>query len=1107
MEVERALCRIDRGVAYVTANKPVEALEQEKQAFLLLVDLPDVRAEAFRLQAAANMTGALRSMIQLNLPQQVLDDACRSLMVLPGDEGAVVRSSVPISLALEHNFGRTPKETEAVYAKYAEASVSTASADRVALWSQAVETLSGCPSNSVLMGVVLLRKGRALFDANREVESVQSYKEALKVLSTVKGAEAMQGMLLLLIAQSVNDFVGPEQAITQLESGITLLRSSGGTELEAQCRTELACWRLALGQLKDGVAEIERALSLIRGEDTRTWQAQCHSRFSDACNLHGYTEDAVRHARAALTCYGTEPGLGDKRAHCHAVLAAALRSLGNAEEASEHGRKAIALRRLSIDLGTQGHAALDFAELLWTEGDIAGSSAEAGKALVSFRCAHDPAFEASALRSLAFYSKLSGDYQDSVVKCLSALRLLQQPEASNERDLRSCWVGLGDAKLNLNRFAEAAAAYRRAGNDMLALRGLAVACERLGGVSNSVEATRSLLSAARMGETNRGKVFATQSRRSVFEVAAVIHDDLAALLAARGLRGETCDDSDVLRWCLDPLAPSALVEAAFHYADCGKARVLNDLLCDIRMPQATEPTLRLLAARADTLREMNRLAARRQRASGLGQQQVQQLDRMIAECQSRHQEIESTLKRSALGAYVQPEYRRPLDVAKDLEPTTAVLQYVVSGDSAWLLLLTSRGVNALPLGVGTRTLGGASEDAECSLEDVYNAWQTGRTNVGLSGLVALARARSVDLARPELSRSNLINEAEEQKILLHLGNLLLPNAAWGELRRCGINSLIVIPGGALHQLPFAMLRLSEAAQTQYLIERFGISTLPSLSTLDAIRKQSAVRRAGSDRFVGEYLAIANPSFTWQAERTRKKVAGSAGPGRIIPDDALRPLPKTEVLASNIAHLFGPPAVFTEPGAAMTEVLDAYRSVVLVQGAAGERQVRRWLSSYDGTSWRNVLFATHGFANQENGMLSGLCLAAPEPGSEGNDFLFAHDFLDIRLNAQVVVLAACESGLGRRHAGEGLVGMCGALLAGGAETVCASVWPVNEESTLLLTREFLTNLELKRMSRVEALRQAQLRVLRQGKTSYGQRLSDPYYWAGLVLSGEYGPPIR
>jgi CHAT domain-containing protein len=145
----------------------------------------------------------------------------------------------------------------------------------------------------------------------------------------------------------------------------------------------------------------------------------------------------------------------------------------------------------------------------------------------------------------------------------------------------------------------------------------------------------------------------------------------------------------------------------------------------------------------------------------------------------------------------------------------------------------------------------------------------------------------------------------------------------------------------------------------------------------------------------------------------------------------------------------------------------------------------------------VHFATHGLLNEETPELSGVVLSlVDEQGKEQNGFLRLHEIFNLNLPVEMVVLSACQTGLGKKIKGEGLVGLTRGFMYAGAPRVVASLWLVDDEATALLMSSFYRNMLRGKLSPAAALRAAQ-NELRQQKD-----WQSPKYWAGFVLQGEW-----
>jgi hypothetical protein len=192
---------------------------------------------------------------------------------------------------------------------------------------------------------------------------------------------------------------------------------------------------------------------------------------------------------------------------------------------------------------------------------------------------------------------------------------------------------------------------------------------------------------------------------------------------------------------------------------------------------------------------------------------------------------------------------------------------------------------------------------------------------------------------------------------------------------------------------------------------------------------------------------------------------------------LTSLPDTEQEAMRVASLFAPPERHAEP----TKAFPDGTAVVCTNRGACEDQVKRWLGGSAGQpQFRYLLFSMHGLADPQNGMLSCVALSAPGAQSVEDGFLQAQEVLGLKLDVDLVMLSACQTGLGRLRGGEGLVGLSTAFFVAGAESVCASMWQVPGGPTGQLVTEFFKHLREDKVDKAEALRQAQLAVMRQGR---------------------------
>src|SRR6185503_1848503 len=150
-----------------------------------------------------------------------------------------------------------------------------------------------------------------------------------------------------------------------------------------------------------------------------------------------------------------------------------------------------------------------------------------------------------------------------------------------------------------------------------------------------------------------------------------------------------------------------------------------------------------------------------------------------------------------------------------------------------------------------------------------------------------------------------------------------------------------------------------------------------------------------------------------------------------------------------------------------------------------------------SQYRIIHFATHGLLNSEHPELSGLVFSLVDrQGKPQNGFLRLHEVYNLNLPAELVVLSACQTGLGKDVKGEGLVGLTRGFMYAGAARVMASLWQVDDLATAELMKLFYANMLGDGMRPAAALRDAQVEMWKQ------KQWRAPYYWAGFTLQGEW-----
>jgi CHAT domain-containing protein/Tfp pilus assembly protein PilF len=284
----------------------------------------------------------------------------------------------------------------------------------------------------------------------------------------------------------------------------------------------------------------------------------------------------------------------------------------------------------------------------------------------------------------------------------------------------------------------------------------------------------------------------------------------------------------------------------------------------------------------------------------------------------------------------------------------------------------------------------------------------------------------------------------------------------------GKTALVISPDGVLWELPFQSL---VATDHRYLLEDYAISYAPSATALREMLKLSKGREDITKRSRG-LLAFAN------ATPERRIIERITAVNR---DERLEPLPEAEREVKTIAQLYG-----------------GVQSKTYIRTEAREDRLKE-----EAGGFKVLHLATHGILNDASPMYSHIVLAQGPPSSNEDGLLEAWEIMKLDLNADLVVLSACETGRGRVGAGEGMIGLAWALFVAGTPTSVVSQWKVASKSTTELMINFhqalktgLQNPALK-MRKAKALREAALKLLRTNEYRH------PFYWAGFVVVGDPG----
>jgi len=294
--------------------------------------------------------------------------------------------------------------------------------------------------------------------------------------------------------------------------------------------------------------------------------------------------------------------------------------------------------------------------------------------------------------------------------------------------------------------------------------------------------------------------------------------------------------------------------------------------------------------------------------------------------------------------------------------------------------------------------------------------------------------------------------------------------------------LLIVPDGPLQYLPFAALSVAQNGRDAVpLVRLYELAMLPSASALVSLRKTAARRPQPAD----EVTVFADPVFEPPGKPIPASFSSSEGSLRSRElTRALRDLQDSQWIPNLPGSRNEALAIQLITGPARTRLVMGYeanREAIMASSVARQRIIH---------------FATHGMMDTRHPEMSGLVLSMFNKRGEAQDgYLRLSDIYNLKLSADLVVLSSCESALGKDLGSEGINGLPRAFLYAGARRVIASLWKVDDEATVTLMSAFYSRLQ-RGEDPAQALQGAQLALLK------NTRLSEPYYWAGFILEGDY-----
>lgn len=898
-------------------------------------------------------------------------------------------------------------------------------------------------------------------DAAAFAASQAKMQEALHYFESAEDRYRL-GIVLLSLGLShahANDF---RAAIEYYTLSLSEFEALADTHMQAVALNNIATGFDIQGDYPKALEIYARALSISQASGERYNQAlilsnvgKIHTDVGDWQQAMDYYAQALPLARA----------IGDLP-----LLASILHNTG--DNHLELGQPDLALpyfqeeRSVAKSLGDQLIQARALDSIGWSymaQGDTAQALESYQQALNLQKQKGDKRWQALTLKYMALVYLSQGKSRDALDALQNALLLLKDTDdRRNEALTREV---LGEAYGQSSQPDQALESYQQARTTFTAIGDRSQEAKTLAGIARVQrdqgkmgEALRNSAAALALVEGLRTNAGSQQDRTSYFATQQDLysfHIDLLMQIHQRN--------------------PSAGYAAqALQVSEKARARSLLELLTDahVDVRQGVDPAL--LEREHNLSQTIDAKAQRLMQLFGRPDAQGQQatLKKEIAGLQAELQQVQAEMrsKSPAYAALTQPQPLSLQEIQQNLlDSDTVLLEYALGADRSYLWAVSRGAMNSYELPGREQIQGQVRQVYE--LLTARTAYRQNETSSQRTARIAHAD-QQLPAASAKLSQMVLGPAGEDIK-----GKRLL-----------------IVADGALQQLPFAVL--PEPGKTEPLALGHELVSLPSASTLAVLRAQDAQRPPAS----AELAVFADPVFDRNDPRVHGKTAATAAGSSTLQARGEENRILVHLAESGTAPT-GSGTSLVVPRLPFTR---AEAQSIILQAKGGQNLLATDFEANKKTAlgvvlseYRYVHFATHGYLDSDNPALSALVLSlVDQKGKPQDGFLRAQDIYNMKLGADLVVLSACQTGLGKEIRGEGIIGLTRGFMYAGAPRVIVSMWSVNDRATEELMAAFYQKLLKDHMRPSAALRQVQIEMYR------SKKWSAPFYWGAFIQQGEW-----
>lgn len=864
----------------------------------------------------------------------------------------------------------------------------------------------------------------------------------------------------------------------------------------------------SLGELKKAVEHFVLALNLWTKAGSRRGQALAHLNIGYAYSDSGDLQQAVDHFQQALTL---SRAIDDERvgALSRTALGTISSFLGERQSALESHQQALQIFRAYGD--RQGEAvALNSIGQVYEDLNESPSSLDHYKLALQLNQENgNRDFEAVTLYYIGRVYRLMGDTGQALAYYQKSLRLShllgkRRVEAYAFTDISAIYNSLGRNRIALEKYQGVLRFYRHAGDrrgQSNILKSIGDIYQSLGKAQQALQYYEPALSFSQAAGDRNGEAATlyeiARTERALGRLDEALRQITASIKIIESLRLQIASPSlrasyfasvhkhyglyIALLMQMEQRQPgTGYAATALQASESARARSLLETLMEAgaNLRQGVDASLlereRLLqqSLNAKAVYQMRLLNNERTQAGG------EEIEREIRQLTAEYQEVQAQIRIQSphYANLVQPQLLRLEEIQAELQDNhTMLLEFELGDEKSYLWAVTAQTINSFELPPRAKI--------EETARDVYQLLTARQKDTGES--FADYQARVLEADRQYWQHAAVLSQMLFGQIGAQLGE----------------HRLLIVADGALQYLPFEALPVPAASEPAQevaagsdeasaddftpMVLNHEIINLPSASTLAILRREPSI----NERALKSVIVLADPVFDNRDPRINPSRQASTAKEAAPEQDHATGDFDGQSGGSRLSRL---PATLQEAEAILSLVPGQRGMKVTDFDASRTTAMSEQLSQYS-----IVHFATHGIINSEHPELSGIILSmVNERGEPQNGFLQLHDIYNLKLSADLVVLSACSTALGKDVKGEGLIGLTRGFMYAGARSVVASLWKVEDKASTELMKRFYTLMLQDNLPPAAALKEAKAAMWRQ------ERWKAPYYWAAFVLQGEY-----